>query len=462
MEIILSGEAFDWVSSSSAHAQSVAKAKYQFLFGKTEDTSSADSVAPPTQEKQGSGSGLESALDDDDIDETSLFQEIDRELSNLLSGLTARSQHAASGQDSMSGNATAASPMIPCNGQDETPLSQLDMAKQGLDVQNGQSELAGDSLLFDSWCEALIKDPSSVMAAANELSCFSSGPSRDPRNALACQNKPDASPTPAAAHGEQPSEVPSQENAGKEMEGKRAGSPLPSRTDDDPSAELVDGSLEESNKILAEIPGIFSGFLEGGKLRDKPPKKLRFVESRESLVNGEMQNGTYQSCSVKEEVTLDAQHTEATGVPQGRVLRPDHNPAENGSDRCSAGESDATDVFSCQFEIILESERLRGTLYSSMDSLSNPAPEPSSHSAPGASFAFDIPLTPMIQQRLKDRSLFLSSDAEVLSVAATKESVRAALEVTSSFLSAGREDAGNGLNDKDPRDWLQGCFRWSP
>ncbi|XP_016104594.1 PH and SEC7 domain-containing protein 3-like isoform X2 [Sinocyclocheilus grahami] len=457
------GEAFDRVGSSSAHAQSVAKAKYQFLFGKTEDENSSDTVASSTQEKQESGSGLESALDDDDIDETSLFQEIDRELSNLLSGLTARSQHAAAEEDSTSGDAPAASPMIPCNGQNETPPSQLDMAKQGLDVQNGQSELAGDSLLFDSWCEALIKDPSSVMAAANELSCSSSGPSRDPRNVPASQNKPDASSTRAAAHVEQPSEVPSQENSGKEMEGKRVESPLPSRTGDDPTAELVDESLEESNKILAEIPGIFSVFLEGGKLRDKPPKKLRFVESRESLVNGEMQNGKYQSCSVKEEVTLDEQHTEATGVPQGRVLRPDHSPAENGSDRSpAAGESDATDVFSCQFEIILESERLQGTLYSSMDSLSNPAPEPSSHSAPGASFAFDIPLTPMIQQRLKDRSLFLSSDAEVLSVTATEESGRAALEVTSSFLSAGCEDAGaalaNGLNDKDPRDWLQGCL----
>uniref|UniRef100_A0A8C1T297 Pleckstrin and Sec7 domain containing 3, like n=1 Tax=Cyprinus carpio TaxID=7962 RepID=A0A8C1T297_CYPCA len=67
-------------------------------------------------------------------------------------------------------------------------------------------------------------------------------------------------------------------------------------------------------------------------------------------------------------------------------------------------------------------ERLRGTLYSSMDNLSNPVPEPSSQSAPGASFSFDIPLTPMIQQRLKDRSLFLSLDAEVLSVTTTKES----------------------------------------
>ncbi|RXN11834.1 PH and SEC7 domain-containing 3-like isoform X1 [Labeo rohita] len=476
------GEAFNRVNGSSAHAQNVAKAKYEFLFGKTEDTGSSDSVTSPSQEKQESGSGLDSALDDDDIDETSLFQEIDRELSNLLSGLTAQSQHAAAEQDSTSGDA-AASPMIPCNGQNETPQSELDMAKQGLDLQNGQSELAGDSLLtsgllFDSWCEALIKDPSSVMAAANELSCFSSGPSRDPRNASPSQNKPDASPTPAAAHGEQSIEVPSQENSEKETEGKRAGSPSLSRADD-PSAELVDESLEESNKILAEVPGIFSGFLEGGNLRDKPPKKLRFVESKaESLVNGEMQNGTYQSCGAKEEVTQDVQHRETTAVPQGRALRPEHKPTENGSDRCSevksaAGESDTTDVFSCQFENILESERLRGTLYSSMDSLdelSNPVPEPSTQSTLEPSFAFDIPLTPMIQQRLKDRSLFLdagapdlSSDGEMLSVTAIKESGRAALEVTSSFLSVGCEDAGaalaNGLNVKDPRDWLQDCLR---
>ncbi|XP_051763550.1 PH and SEC7 domain-containing protein 3 isoform X1 [Ctenopharyngodon idella] len=468
----MKGEAFDRVSSSSAHAQSVAKAKYEFLFGKTKDTSSSDSVTSPTQAKPETGSGLE----DDDIDETSLFQEIDRELSNLLSGLTARSQHAAAEQASMSGDASA-SPMIPCNGQSETSPLQVDMAKQGLDLQNGQSELAGDSLLtsgllFDSWCEALIKDPSSVMAAANELSCFSTGPVRDLRNASASQNKPDASPTPVAVHIEPSVEVPSQENAGKETEGKRAGSPSPSMSDD-PSEELIDKSLEESNKILAEIPGIFSGFLEGGKLRDKPPKKLRFVESKaESLVNGEMQNGTRQSCSLKEEVTQDSQHTEATGAPQGRATRPDHRPTENASDRTSegksaAGESDATDVFSCQFENILESERLRATLYSSMDSLdtlSTPAPEPTSQTAPEPSFAFDIPLTPMIQQRLKDRSLFLdsgapglSSDTEVLSVTTIKESGRAALEVTSSFLSAGAALA-NGVNQRDPRDWLQGCL----
>ncbi len=179
-------------------------------------------VAPPTQEKQESGSGLDSALDDDDIDETSLFQEIDRELSNLLSGLTARSQHAASGQDSTSGDAATASPMIPCNGQDETPPCQLDMAKQGLDVQNGQSELAGDSL-FDSWCEALIKDPSSVMAAANELSCFSSGP----RNAPACQNNLTPARLQLQHMGSSPQRCPPKKTLERRRRARGPGHPCP-------------------------------------------------------------------------------------------------------------------------------------------------------------------------------------------------------------------------------------------
>ncbi|KAK7120074.1 hypothetical protein R3I94_020178 [Phoxinus phoxinus] len=423
------GEAFDRVGGSSAHAQSVAKAKYQFLFGNTEDTSSSDCVTSPTQANQESGSGLE----DDDIDETSLFQEIDRELSKLLSGLNARSHDASAQQDSTPGDAPA-SPMIPCSGHNPSPTPALDMAKPGLDLPNGPSELAGDSL-FDSWCDALIKDPSSVIAAASEISCFT----RDPSTAAPSQNNPRASPTPAAEH------------TGKETEGKRAG-----------PAELVDESLEESNKILAEIPGIFSGFLEGGKLRDKPPKKLRFVESRaESVANGDMQN-----CSVKEELSRDTQLSDATGAAQGRECdhthtgaaqgrelehRPDHtHTGDDTSDRSPEGESDSTDVFSCRFESILESERLRATLYSSMDSLDTPKPEPEprSQADPEPSFALDIPLTPMIQQRLKDRSLFLDSDTEVLSV--SKPSGGAALELTSSFLST-----ANGGNH---RDWLTGCL----
>lgn len=262
----------------------------------------SQTVTSPTQADQESGSGLE----DDDLDETSLFQEIDRELSKLLSGLNARSQHASAQQDSTPGDAPG-SPMIPCSGHNPSPTPALDMAKQGLDLQNGPSELAGDSLLFDSWCEALIKDPCSVMAAASEMSCFP----RDASTAAPSQSPPPASPTPAA------------QNTGKETEGKRAG-----------AEELVDEALEESNKILAEIPGIFSGFLEGGKLRDKPPKKLRFVESRaEGVANGDTLN-----CSVKEELSRDTHISDATGAAH------DHTHAgDDASDRYSASSS----LFTC-------------------------------------------------------------------------------------------------------------------
>ncbi|XP_051539489.1 PH and SEC7 domain-containing protein 1-like isoform X1 [Myxocyprinus asiaticus] len=338
--------------------------------------------------------------------------------------------------------------MIPCTGPNETPL---DMANRGLDLQNGQSELAGDSLLtsgllFDSWCDTLIKDPSSMVA-----SCFSTEiAARDPENALDCQNKPDASPTI--------------ETEGHEV----MGSTLPSHSDD-PSVGLLDESLEETCKILAEVPGICSTFLEGSKLQEKPQKKLRFVESMtESVLNGKMQNGAEQSGSLKEDVSQDMEHADVTGV------RPDHKTHRCFEGKSSAGE-EATDVFSCQFENILESERLQGTLYSStnsLDMLSNPAPDPAPLTALEPLFTFDIPLTPMIQQRLKDRTLFLdstgadpSADVELLSVTATQKSRRTILEVTSSFLSSTVEDTGtagaalvNSLDEKDPKDWLHGCL----
>lgn len=162
----------------------------------------------------------------------------------------------------------------------------------------------------------------------------------------------------------------------------------------------------------------------------------------------------------------------------------------------SQASDDATDMFSSQFESIVESDRLRGTLYSSLDSLDalssaddDPEPEPS--------FTFDLPLTPMIQQRLKESGHFLDGGAsdfgrqEVLSVTATGKSGKGALEVTTSFVdvmdsvdrgsvstdtetvSIGHSSDGhssghsagpvaNGVVEntgQDSKDWLQGCLR---
>ncbi|XP_035391263.1 PH and SEC7 domain-containing protein 3 isoform X3 [Electrophorus electricus] len=474
---------FVWISSSS-HAQSVARAKYEFLFGKTQDTGSSDSVSTGSSQPQPeeySNSSLDPVTQDDDLDETSLFLEIDRELANLLSGLVARTRDAPSTtqldeQGSNSGDAT--SNMIPCNGQNGTPPSPPAMANQGSELQNGfadagQLELPGERFLtFDAWCDALIQNPS---AAAEELSRLSGGLGEDSRDAHTSQSKPSAA---TIASAEEPTTGPCSTPPRTETDRKigRSGEGA------DTSAGLSDASLEESSRILAEIPGFFTAFLDGGKPRERPQKKLRFVEGQagvELLVNGEApepNSGTGEQLAQGVEMPAHA-HTPMAAVPQVFVLSHEGKSTGKSSARACANE-EATDVFSRQFENILESERMRGTCYSSLDSLD--ALSSSADEADGElgqavgpwrgkelAAALDTPLTPMIQQRLKESALFaeLGVRQEVLSVSVTGRSGRAALEVTSSFLDAGAAAAdlsggslANGIMERDTKDWLQGCL----
>lgn len=128
------------------------------------------------------------------------------------------------------------------------------------------------------------------------------------------------------------------------------------------------------------------------------------------------------------------------------------------------------DYYSSQFESILESQRLCGTLYGSQDSLgapsssadetdSQPEQEPKQR-------VTDLPLTPMIQQRLKEGGLYLESGVrpeEVLSVSTKRTSGKTSLEVTSFFLNTGSERTdlnggalGNGVMEKKAGGWQLG------
>uniref|UniRef100_A0A4W5NHK9 Pleckstrin and Sec7 domain containing 3, like n=1 Tax=Hucho hucho TaxID=62062 RepID=A0A4W5NHK9_9TELE len=117
------------------------------------------------------------------------------------------------------------------------------------------------------------------------------------------------------------------------------------------------------------------------------------------------------------------------------------DPSDNRDGKETSESQEATDVFSSQFESILESDRFRSTLYSSLDSLD--ALSSSADDEADSGFTFDMPLTPMIQQRLKETGHFveLSPNAgrqgerqELLSVTTTGKGGKAALEVTSSYL----------------------------
>uniref|UniRef100_A0AAY4E297 Pleckstrin and Sec7 domain containing 3, like n=1 Tax=Denticeps clupeoides TaxID=299321 RepID=A0AAY4E297_9TELE len=118
---------------------------------------------------------------------------------------------------------------------------------------------------------------------------------------------------------------------------------------------------------------------------------------------------------------------------EGKTIRPQLKKLQTSEE--------ATDVFSSQFESILESERLRSTLYSSTDSLDALSLAEESESC----ITFSMPLTPMIQQRLRDDRVLLDGmselgQQEVLSVTATGKSGNAALEVTSSYVDVTSED----------------------
>uniref|UniRef100_A0A4W3J1N6 Pleckstrin and Sec7 domain containing 3, like n=1 Tax=Callorhinchus milii TaxID=7868 RepID=A0A4W3J1N6_CALMI len=64
--------------------------------------------------------------------------------------------------------------------------------------------------------------------------------------------------------------------------------------------------------------------------------------------------------------------------------------------------SEVTDIFSSQFETIMESQFLKATWYNSLDSLDMISTDESE-----SSFSFEMPLTPLIQQRIKESSQFL-------------------------------------------------------
>ncbi|KAJ8286729.1 hypothetical protein GJAV_G00042640 [Gymnothorax javanicus] len=512
-----------WGNSSSSHAQSVAKAKYQFLFGTGDTASPSDGGNSHVLPQGGSRvpsepSRLSGAADDvgeDDFDATSLFLEIDRELAHLLSGLGRGVQDAPVGlepEDRRQPTEEAIpKTMIPCNGQSEVQA----------DPETSKPEKNGDSLLasglvLEQWAEALVHDSVSSGSAVGgkehvhaarlngESQTVPSGP----------ENSTDAPPPAAVTSGSETSRV--------EVAALTLGSG---------TARLLDESVEESSKILAEVPGIFTAFLDGGQVKEKPPKKIRFAEScpeseqdlgklrlegpgtdAEAGVHGDVEReGNLKGETTSESVEAPKSSTKSTNsdpsplaqpgpvedevfqiIPAVCVESPDSESAPEPSSRIAearGGEEDvtraeleseeATDVFSSQFESILESERLRSTLYSSLDSLD----ALSSADELDACFSFDLPLTPMIQQRLKDSCHFLEGGAEagrqeVLSVTATGKSGKAALEVTSSYMDtlegcpsesgtniqsdvAVDKHLANGLlenTEMDPQDWLRGCL----
>ncbi|XP_069781919.1 PH and SEC7 domain-containing protein 1 isoform X2 [Narcine bancroftii] len=69
-------------------------------------------------------------------------------------------------------------------------------------------------------------------------------------------------------------------------------------------------------------------------------------------------------------------------------------------------QNEVTDIFSSQFEHIMECQQLKGTSYNSLDSLDMISSTDESE----CGFSFEMPLTPLIQQRIKEESSHFLDD----------------------------------------------------
>ncbi|XP_031806682.1 PH and SEC7 domain-containing protein 3 isoform X4 [Sarcophilus harrisii] len=156
-----------------------------------------------------------------------------------------------------------------------------------------------------------------------------------------------------------------------------------------PSVRLTEGVWDEPWKDSSERLGTRSGTFSPGAL----------VEGGEDEV------------FLKE----NEQHPEKKSVPEGeveRIIDQEESTREDDDVLGPGYTEDSTDVYSSQFETILDNT----SLYYSAESLETLYSEPDSY------FSFEMPLTPMIQQRIKEGSQFLERTSgpqqDVLSVSA--------------------------------------------
>uniref|UniRef100_A0A8B9XF39 Pleckstrin and Sec7 domain containing 3 n=1 Tax=Bos mutus grunniens TaxID=30521 RepID=A0A8B9XF39_BOSMU len=464
-----SAETFVWVNNASAHSQSVAKAKYEFLFGrseeKTPDTSDhgGSTLLPPnvTNEfpeygtMEASGEGLRASLEFDaesllrcpggpqgaqplagrhsgpvtvtggpkdvrGLPSQSHFKEPSLQpIDSLISALKATEARIASGTSQatkvLGGAAVSTFP-----------------AQQGGQEPDAASHKARKAhALFPAGCEKSPDIPLSAKVPTEEHFYLST---QEDLTAL-LTGEIQAEPSPRASSGSKGA-AHVQEPAGP---ASLVGSPAT------PSSVGGAGLLRERRSDQREHPGqcapgrpgqgkhvAFQGvdtLWTGGEERESrrpadaqtPPGRTAPPESREfSKVHSHLiSSAALRDPTVEDEVFLreDKEHLERRAEPERageRILEQAEHLRGGDDDILGSGYAeDSTDVYSSQFETILDNT----SLYYSAESLETLYSEPDSY------FSFEMPLTPMIQQRIKEGGQFLErtsvgAQQDVLSISA--------------------------------------------
>ncbi|KAF4026243.1 hypothetical protein G4228_018253, partial [Cervus hanglu yarkandensis] len=470
-------ETFVWVNNASAHSQSVAKAKYEFLFGrseeKTPDTSDhgGSTLLPPnvTNEfpeygtMEGSGEGLRASLEFDaesllhcpgapqgaqplagchsgpvsvaggpkdvrGLPSQSHFKEPSLQpIDSLISALKATEARIASGT-------LQATKVL-----DGAAVSSVSAQQGGQEPDTASQKAAKAHALFPAGREKSPDIPLSAKVPTEEHFYLSI---REDLTAL-LTGETQAEPCLRASNGRKGAvHVP--EPAGP---ASSVGSPATH------SSAGGAGLLRErrSDQCARGRPGpgkhvAFQGvetLWAGGEEREArhpadvqtspgrtaPPESREFSQVPSPLVSSAALRDSAPPErpgppaplleTVEDEVFLreDKDHVERRPEPEGdgeRILEQAEHLRGGDDDILGSGYAeDSTDVYSSQFETILDNT----SLYYSAESLETLYSEPDSY------FSFEMPLTPMIQQRIKEGGQFLERTSvggqqDVLSISA--------------------------------------------
>ncbi|XP_072619399.1 PH and SEC7 domain-containing protein 3 isoform X3 [Vulpes vulpes] len=184
------------------------------------------------------------------------------------------------------------------------------------------------------------------------------------------------------------------------------------------SVGLTESVWDETWSASSEKPGASSGAFSPLPLVDSGEDEVFLKENKEHLEK-------------KPELERDKE----------RILEQEEHFRGGEDDLLGHGYAeDSTDVYSSQFETILDNT----SLYYSAESLETLYSEPDSY------FSFDMPLTPMIQQRIKEGTQFLertsvAGQQDVLSISAVGEIVMGC-----------SSEIANGLNDTSDSIYTKG------
>ncbi|XP_072440038.1 PH and SEC7 domain-containing protein 2 isoform X3 [Chiloscyllium punctatum] len=429
-------ETFVWINRASPHAQSVAKAKYQFLFGTPAEDNSLDRGC------------FQSPGEDRHVNNLSILSQELQQTPEEVQSSSWESLYPIVVVTAPDPSPTATPPDIEnyqqeesrseteteWSGQGSTERFTVPNSEGGLtatDTDGGTSNQSGGESTTDLSQEQIYQDVAKLFVSSTQVMTAPVFTVVQGQQAELLQwgDGEDAAGDNELLRGA--------EDEKELANGDKEVLQSPSLTDKDFVLEdgstqdpprTLEGAEGEKDKSLAVDDEISAFLVTEYAMAKAPVPKLPLPGEDEEEFNGHLKTDDDSGASVDSErrTPLKGAQSETRSDEDDDVFVTARESQASVMSRTSLGTksanllmltvtnkpefdstwtlpSEVTDIFSSQFEHIMECQHLKGTSYNSLDSLDMISSTDESE----CGFSFEMPLTPMIQQRIKESSQFL-------------------------------------------------------